>query len=97
MLFDILDEKTALSGFGNPGMVTVGVLYVVVTGLQQTGGLSWISHHVLGLPKGLNRALLRLMLPVVILSSFLNNTPVVAMFIPVVQEWSRKLRLSPSK
>ncbi|MEY2976159.1 MAG: SLC13 family permease [Prochlorotrichaceae cyanobacterium] len=93
----ILDEKTALSGFGNSGMITVGVLYVVVTGLQQTGGLSWVSQHVLGLPKGLNRALMRLMFPVVILSAFLNNTPVVAMFIPVVQEWSRKLRLSPSK
>ena len=93
----ILDEKTALSGFGNSGMITVGVLYVVVTGLQQTGGLSWVSQHVLGLPKGLSRALMRLMFPVVILSAFLNNTPVVAMFIPVVQEWSRKLRLSPSK
>jgi di/tricarboxylate transporter len=97
MITGILDDKTALSGFGNSGMITVGVLYVVVTGLQQTGGLSWISHHVLGQPKGLNRALARLMLPVVLLSSFLNNTPVVAMFIPVVQEWSRKLRLSPSK
>ncbi len=97
MIAGILDEKTALSGFGNSGMVTVGVLYVVVTGLQQTGGLSWISHHVLGQPKGLTRALGRLMLPVVLLSSFLNNTPVVAMFIPVVQEWARKLRLSPSK
>ena len=93
----ILDESTALSGFSNSGMITVGVLYVVVAGVQQTGGLSWISQNVLGLPKGLNRALIRLLLPVVGLSAFLNNTPVVALFIPVVQEWSRKLRLSPSK
>lgn len=93
----ILDETTVLAGFSNPGMITVGVLYIVVTGLSQTGGLAWISQEVLGLPQGENAALLRLMFPVVGLSAFLNNTPVVAMFIPVVNEWCRKLRISPSK
>jgi len=37
------------------------------------------------------------MLPVMGASAFLNNTPVVAMFIPVVNDWCRKLRFSPSK
>ncbi|MEB3274882.1 MAG: SLC13 family permease [Prochlorothrix sp.] len=96
-LSGILDEAQALSGFSNSGVVTVGVLYLVVTGLQQTGGLAWISQEVLGLPQGLNAALLRLMLPVLGLSAFLNNTPVVAMFIPVINDWSRKLQISPSK
>ena len=96
-LSGILDEKQALSGFSNSGVITIGVLYMVVTGLQQTGGLAWISQEVLGLPKGLNAALIRLMLPVIGLSAFLNNTPLVAMFIPVVNDWSRKLRISPSK
>ncbi len=93
----ILTEEGALAGFSNPGMITVAVLYVVVTGLSQTGGLNWISQRVLGLPKGQNAALFRLMTPVMGLSAFLNNTPVVAMFIPVVSNWSRKLRISPSK
>ncbi len=93
----ILTEKDALAGFSNPGVITVAVLYVVVTGLSQTGGLNWISQRVLGLPKGHNAALLRLMAPVMGMSAFLNNTPVVAMFIPVVSDWSRKLRISPSK
>jgi di/tricarboxylate transporter len=93
----ILDEKTALSGFSNSGMITVGVLYIVVSGLEQTGGLTWISQNLLGLPKGEKRALLRLMLPVMGISAFLNNTPVVAMFIPVVSDWCRKLGISPSK
>ena len=93
----VLSEEEALSGFSNPGVITVGVLYVVVAGLQQTGGLTWISQHVLGLPKGLNSALVRLIAPVLGLSAFLNNTPVVAMFVPIVSEWSRKLRISPSK
>lgn len=93
----ILTEQDALEGFSNPGMITVAVLYIVVTGLSQTGGLNWISQRVLGLPQGLNAALFRLMTPVMGMSAFLNNTPVVAMFIPVVSDWSRKLRISPSK
>ncbi|MGF1492085.1 MAG: SLC13 family permease [Microcoleaceae cyanobacterium] len=93
----ILDEQSALAGFSNAGMITVAVLYVVVAGLQQTGGLNWISQKVLGLPRTQDMALLRLMSSVMGLSGFLNNTPVVAMFIPVVSDWCRKLRISPSK
>ncbi|MEM8805729.1 MAG: SLC13 family permease [Cyanobacteria bacterium P01_G01_bin.38] len=96
-LSGVVDEASALSGFSNAGMITVGVLYIVVSGLQQTGALGWISQHVLGLPKSPGRAMLRLMFPVLGLSAFLNNTPVVAMFIPVVSDWCRKLRISPSK
>ncbi len=97
LLTGILDTGTTLAGFSNEGLVTIAVLYVVVGGLQQTGTLSWISQRVLGLPNGESAALMRLMLPVMGLSAFLNNTPVVAMFIPVVNEWCRKLRISPSK
>ena len=93
----ILSEQDALAGFSNPGMITVAVLYIVVTGLSQTGGMNWVSQKVLGLPKGQNAALLRMMPPVMGMSAFLNNTPVVAMFIPVISDWSRKLRISPSK
>ena len=96
-LSGVLDEETALSGFSNSGMITVGVLYIVVSGLQQTGALQWVSQQVLGMPKTPSRALSRLMLPVMFASAFLNNTPVVAMFIPVVNDWCRKLRFSPSK
>jgi len=93
----ILSVDAALAGFSNPGMVTVGVLYIVVTGLEQTGGLDLISQSLLGLPKSKTAALMRLIFPVMGLSAFLNNTPVVAMFIPVVSDWCRKLRISPSK
>ena len=93
----VLAVPDALAGFSNAGMVTVAVLYIVVTGLQQTGALTWISQRALGLPSGIFRALLRMMPPVMGMSAFLNNTPVVAMLIPVIAEWSRKLRISPSK
>ncbi|WP_372846589.1 SLC13 family permease [Pontiella sp.] len=92
----VLDAGQALAGFSSSGMVTVGVLYVVVAGLKETGGLNWIGNGLLGRPKSQARGLLRLMLPVTALSAFLNNTPVVAMFIPVVGSWCRKMKFSPS-
>ncbi len=97
LLSGVLDTATALAGFSNPGMITVAVLYIVVAGLQQTGGLDVISRTVLGMPQGQTRALIRLIVPVVGMSAFLNNTPIVAMFIPAVGDWCRKLRISPSK
>ncbi len=97
MISGVLSTETALAGFSNTGVVTIGVLYVIVAGLQQSGGLAWISLQVLGRPRGVHSALMRLMLPVTIMSAFLNNIPVVAMFIPIVGDWANKLRLSPSK
>jgi di/tricarboxylate transporter len=96
-LSNVLDEEAVLSGFSNSGMITEGVLYIVAAGLQQTGALNWFSRQVLGLPKTWSQALVRMMLPVMGISAFLNNTPVVAMFIPVINGWCRKLRFSPSK
>ncbi len=97
LLFGILTPAEALSGFSNPGMLTVGVLYVVVTGLTQTGAVGWIGPSLLGRPRGPTDARLRLMLPVAAVSAFLNNTPVVAIFIPAVQDWAKRHRLELSR
>ena len=95
--FGILEARDALSGFSNPGMATVGVLFIVVAGLRETGGVDWIAARVLGRPRGLRPALVRTIVPAWAMSVFLNNTPVVAMLIPAVQDWAKKLRISPSK
>lgn len=93
----VLDIHHALSGFSNPGMLTVGILFVIVTGLRSTGAVDWIAHHMLGRPTGVRQALLRIILPVGSMSAFLNNTPVVAMLIPAVSDWARRSRLPVSK
>ena len=97
LLAGILDPKQALAGLANEGMVTVGVLYVVITGLRDTGGVAWIVQRLFGRPKTLAGAQARMMAPVIGLSAFLNNTPVVAMLIPAVSDWAKRQRLSPSK
>ena len=91
------DAAAAFKGFGNSGPITVGVLYVVVAGLIRTGAITLITQPMLGMPSTVLGSQLRLLLPVTTLSAFLNNTPVVAMFIPVVQDWCKKTRISPSK
>ena len=93
----VITAEEAFGGFSNPGMLTVGVLFIVVTGLRETGGIDWIAQSALGRPDTVRKALARILFPVVGLSTFLNNTPVVAMLIPAVSEWAKKLKLTPSK
>ena len=93
----VLDAKEAFSGFSSTSVVIIGVLFVVVAGLTHTGVLQWIVKHLLGQPKSYSKAVIRLMLPVATLSSFLSNTTVVALFVGIVKMWSKKLNISPSK
>ena len=90
----VLLPEEALAGFSNQGMLTVAVLYVVVSGLTETGAVGWIVQHILGRPRSERHAQTRLMAPAAILSAFLNNTPVVAVFVPAVRIWARRNNLS---
>ena len=92
-----VSPEQALAGLANEGMVTVAVLYIVVTGFRETGGINWIVQSVLGSPGSLAHAQLKVMAPVAALSAFLNNTPVVAIFIPAINDWARRHQLSVSK
>ena len=93
----VLNAKEAFSGFSSTSVVIIGVLFVVVAGLTHTGVLQWIVKHLLGQPETYSKAVIRLMLPVAGLSSFLSNTTVVALFVGIVKMWSKKLGISPSK
>jgi di/tricarboxylate transporter len=93
----IITPTEAFAGFSNAGMLTVAVLFVVVAGLRETGVLAYVGHHVLGGTRSEGGVLARLAGVVVPMSAFLNNTPIVAMFVPVVMEWSRRHQVSPSK
>lgn len=97
MLTGVLDKEAALAGMSNPGMVTVAVLYVVVAGLQETGAIAWLGQYLLGKPRSVPLAQARLMIPIALMSGLLNNTPLVAMMVPALHEWTRKFSLSVSK
>jgi len=93
----VVDPATALSGFSNEAVLTVAALFIVAAGLRETGGLDFVARRVLGRPTALATAQLRLMVPVATMSAFLNNTPVVALMVPIIGDWSRRVGLSSSK
>lgn len=83
--------------FGNEGLLTIAALFVVAAGLTETGAVELVAERLLGRPTTERRAVARLTLPAALLSSVMNNTPVVAMLVPIVGDWAKKLDLSPSK
>lgn len=97
LLFGIITPAEALRGFSNPGVVTVAFLYIVAAGLRETGAMAMLTERLLGRPRTALAAQARLVLPVAGLSAFVNNTPIVAMFLPVLSGLSRRTGIAPSR
>tara|TARA_R110002111_G_scaffold256979_2_gene324579 strand:- start:55693 stop:57468 length:1776 start_codon:yes stop_codon:yes gene_type:complete len=92
----VVQAKDAVAGFANEGLIAVAFLFVVSEGIRQTGGVAFTGQQLLGRPKSLTDAQARVMFPSALLSAFLNNTPVVAMMMPVISDWAKKMRISIS-
>lgn len=94
----ILNGKDAIAGFANEGMITVGILFIVSEGVRQSGILNRLAQSYLPRKRGKMVFLLpRIMLPVSFISAFLNNTPVVIIFAPIIKKWTENLNLSSQK
>lgn len=93
----VIDPAEALVGFSNQGMLTVAALYIVAAGLKETGAIQFVVNRLLGRPTSVAVAQARIVGPVMGLSAFLNNTPIVAAFIPALQEWAKKFDIPLSK
>ena len=94
----VLTPKEALLGFSNPAPITVAILFAVSHGLMRSGALDFITAAVIKFSRGEPGRLLFLTLFLVGgFSSFLNNTPVVVLFISVIMAVCFEYSLSPSK
>ncbi|WP_305907858.1 SLC13 family permease [Methylomarinum sp. Ch1-1] len=93
----VLSGAEAVAGFSNTGLITVAAMFVVAAGIHSSGGVDLLVNKVLGAPKSERSALSRIFLPVVLLSGFLNNTPVVATMIPAINTWAKRINIAPSK
>lgn len=94
----ILTPMEAISGFSNPATITVGALFIVGAALNKTGALLFLGDLSTRMFKyGFWTALIVTMCVVAMISAFINNTPVVAVFIPILLNAAKKNNLSPSK
>jgi len=92
----VLPFKTAVEGFADKSCLAIGALYVVGLGLRSTGALESISALMFGKPSP-QTPRIRLLAPISALSAFMNNTPLVAFFLPIFVNISRRMKISPSQ
>ena len=98
MVTGILTPLEAVSGLANPAVVTVGVMFLISQGMIRTGAVGFIGEKLINYSRGkLHLAMLMILLTVAMSSAFINNTPVVVLFIPIITSLSCEFGLSPSK
>lgn len=93
----IITPEQVFSGFVNEGTLTIAALFVVAAAMSETGALDTVQRWIFGSSETEQAGLKRLLIPVSTLSAFFNNTPIVAMLLPMVNEWCRKHAISPSR
>jgi len=95
--FNLAPLERSLAGFANSSVLTIGALFIVAAGMYSTGAISLLSDKLIGRPKSMISAQLKILTPITIGSAFLNNTPLVAMMIPVIRDLCRSTGLDKSR
>ncbi|MCZ6622647.1 MAG: SLC13 family permease [Deltaproteobacteria bacterium] len=94
----ILQPKELFHGFSNEAVVTIGAMFVLSTALVRTGTVAALGAKLTKFSQGSPLRFLAYALTVAcVMSAFINNTPVVLVFIPAVLTVCNKLGVSPSK
>ena len=93
----VLSVNEALAGLANDGVVTIAAMFIVAAGLRETGALQLLVQNVLGRPKSVASAQHRVVWPTAALSGFFNNTPLVALLLPMTDDWAKRHAISISK
>jgi len=93
----ILSSQEVLEGFSNDKIASIILLILITTGLRKNFQLESLFDLVFKSAKNYRMFLLRMMGHVALLSSMINNTPVVALMTPYVFNWGKKNNVAPSK
>jgi di/tricarboxylate transporter len=94
----ILSPTEAIAGFASPAVITVAAMFLISKGMIRTGAVGFISQKVIDYSR--DKPTLAIFFTLVIVgtaSAFINNTPVVVLFIPIILSLSCELGYSPSK
>jgi di/tricarboxylate transporter len=93
----IIKPEEAFGGFANAGMLTVAALFIVAAALRETGVMDLVGERFLGHVETEGKALFYMAAVLIPSAMVLNNTPKVALLVPVLIAWCRKRRISPSR
>lgn len=94
----ILEPQESVAGLAHPAVVTIGAMFLISRGLVRTGSVEYLARRFIRLTKGSpGRATISILSVVAVASAFINNTPVVILFIPVVMTMCCEFNLSPSR
>jgi len=97
-LTGLLEPAEAFSGFSSPATITVAAMLVLSAGVERSGAMDVLASSFARLgARGERSLLFVLLLPIALMSAFLNNTPVVALMIPVTLALARKTGVHPSR
>jgi di/tricarboxylate transporter len=98
MASGLVTPEEGISGFSNSATITVLAMFILSAGIARTGAVQVASNGLLAW--GGNRISQQIMVMGAIvapISGFINNTAVVAVFLPIIEDWCRKQNISPSK
>jgi di/tricarboxylate transporter len=94
----VLTPSEAVKGFSNSATVTIAAMFALSAAILKTGQLEAIGYYLSkALVKSKTKGILLIMIITGVISAFINNTPVVAIFIPIILTASQKAKISPSK
>ncbi len=93
----ILDSADVLGVFSNAAPLTIAAMFVLSAALERTGVIDSLGRLVSKAGRSPLFSLAMMMASVMVMSAFINNTPVVVILTPVVISLARALQLSPSK
>ncbi len=90
--------RGAISGFANTATITIVAMYMLSAGIHNTGLVQRLGIHLADFTKGSeSRALMATVGTTGPIAGFINNTPVVAVFIPMISDLAKRSGISPSK
>ena len=97
LILGLLSVDDALDVFSNAAPITIGAMFVLSAALERTGVIGAVGNSVVRLSKTWSpfAAIAVLMLVVIVLSAFMNNTPIVVILIPVASAWVRSRGSGP--
>jgi di/tricarboxylate transporter len=98
IVLGLVTPDEGIAGFGNSATITVMAMFILSAGITRTGVIQVFRDLLLKWGgKSITRQILVMGILVGPISAFINNTAVVAIFLPIVEEWCKKRGISPSK